>query len=77
MVTKIKPKTGKTGKYPRGKLNAHDEGELQLAIGHKDGNVILDFGTPVAWLGLPPKEAKDLGMMLIKHANEIEGNLDG
>ena len=63
---------GKTGKYPEGKLNKDDEGELRMGVAVHKGNVIIEFGTPVHWLGLPPFEARALGEMLIKKANEIE-----
>ena len=33
-------------KYPHGKLNENDEGELAMAISHEDGNVVLNFNTP-------------------------------
>lgn len=26
----------------------------------KDGKVVLDFGTPVAWVGMTPQQAADL-----------------
>lgn len=42
-------KLGATGKFPQGKLNARDEGELTIAVGIKDGVVMIDFGKPVKW----------------------------
>ena len=43
-----------TGQYPRGKVDEHDEGELHMALAADHANAIvrLEFGTPVAWLGL-------------------------
>lgn len=60
---------GATGRHPRGKLNDDDEGELRLGITHKGGKVILDFGKPVAWLGLDPSDARSLAAMLNQHAD--------
>ena len=37
--------------YPDGKLNNSDEGELRMAIGIKDGRVVIDFGKDWSWLG--------------------------
>jgi hypothetical protein len=58
----------KTDKFPDGKLNPDDEGELSMKIGVQNGRVILDFGTPVTWLGMHPAEAVAMAGMLIKHA---------
>src|SRR5690554_4587002 len=44
--------------YPRGKLNADDEGQLAIAITTKDKTVIVDFGKGVTWLGLGAEEAR-------------------
>lgn len=63
---------GPTGKFPQGKLNANDEGELAFQIGSLEGNVILEFGGPVHWVGLPPKLAREMAAMLVKHADYIE-----
>lgn len=65
---KKKLKLGATGAFPQGKVNRTDEGELRMAIS-SDGNIVrLDFGKPVAWLGLPPNEAKELAALLMHHA---------
>ena len=63
-------KLGKTGKFPEGKITPQDEGEIMMAVGSKDGKVILDFGTPVTWIGMNPMQAKQLGMSLIQQAEE-------
>jgi hypothetical protein len=68
------PKLGKTGRFPRGHLNQHDEGELQIGVAAdtEKGVVILNFGTPVAWTALPPRVARQLGEALIKQAETVE-----
>lgn len=65
-------KFGPTGKFPEGKLNQADEGELQLGITHDAGNVIIDFGTQVTWIGLPPSKAIEFANMIIQHANALK-----
>lgn len=60
-----------TGSFPAGKLTKSDEGSIQFALGEKDGKVVLDFGTPVAWIGMRPQEAADIGAALIKWACEV------
>lgn len=59
---------GATGKFPEGKLNQNDEGELRFSVGTRDGNVFMSFGKPVAWFAVPPEQAVDLAEILIRHA---------
>lgn len=58
---------GATHTAPQGLLNDDDEGALKMAVGYDkvDGIVRLDFGKPVAWLGLPPPEARALAMAIL------------
>jgi hypothetical protein len=63
-----KLKLGATGAFPRGKLNRTDEGELRMAISNNGELVRIDFGKPVAWLGLRPNEAKEFAALLMQHA---------
>ncbi len=69
---KKEPKLGATGQFPRGKIHKTDEGEIVLEVTHREGNVIIDFGTQVVWLGFPPVEARALAAKIIKHADAIE-----
>jgi hypothetical protein len=64
---------GATGKFPQGKVHKSDEGELSFGIAadHAHGVVVLSFGKPVAWLGMPPANARALGEKLIEMANRI------
>lgn len=62
-------------KYPHGKLNEHDEGELAMAISHEDGNVVLHFTKPVAWIGMPPEQAIGLAEHLIAHARLLNAGV--
>lgn len=61
---------GAIGDYPEGMLTKSDEGAIQFGITEKDGKVILDFGTPVAWVGMTPQQAADLASFLMKRARE-------
>lgn len=65
-------KLGPTGKFPLGKLNDEDEGELRLAVGVKDKNVLIAFGKAVSWLGLPPDDARQLAVFIMNRANEAD-----
>lgn len=64
-------KLGATNKFPQGKLNKNDEGELRMAIYVKNGNVIIDFGKDLSWIGFGKDEATALGEMLINKAKNI------
>lgn len=64
------PKIGPTGKFPEGKLNPTDEGEIVFGVARdpKTGLVHLKFGTPVAWVAIAPEIAVNLARNLLKHA---------
>lgn len=62
---------GKTGTFPRGKMHASDEGALQMGVSSTGGEVIIMFGTPVAWLGLEPDLAEKLANSILEHARKI------
>lgn len=61
---------GATGKFPMPAISEDDEGQLRMAVGYDAANglVRLEFGTPVAWLALPPPEAIELARVLLKRA---------
>ncbi|MCC6775668.1 MAG: hypothetical protein IT537_03370 [Hyphomicrobiales bacterium] len=77
-LKKFKPwnkrEIGATGRFPQGKLNDHDEGELRMAIAYDklDGIVRLEFGKPVAWLGLPPPQAIQFAERILWHARKAK-----
>lgn len=66
-------KLGKTNNFPEGKIDASDEGELQMGIAADTarGIVMINFGTPVAWIGLLPHSARELATKIIKAALEV------
>jgi len=63
-------KLGPTGEFPEGKIDKSDEGEIRFAIAadKSNGVVVIDFGKPVKWLGLPKEKALELGRVLISKA---------
>ncbi len=34
------------------------------------GNVVVDFGKPVVWVGMPPQQAVDFANRMIRQARE-------
>ncbi|HKP08335.1 MAG TPA: hypothetical protein VJU58_13865 [Microbacterium sp.] len=65
-------KLGPTGRFPRGRITPADEGELRIAVGSRDGIVIIDLGKPTAWVGFPPADARALAESLVRHADALE-----
>lgn len=63
------PKFGATGKFPMGEFDASDEGEIAFGVASHRGKVIINFGKPVAWLGMDARQAAGLAALLIQHAN--------
>jgi hypothetical protein len=61
---------GATNVFPRGKVSAEDEGELRLAVFHKDGTVFVDFGKQTVWIGLDASAAHQLADLIHAHARE-------
>lgn len=62
---------GATGAFPEGKLNEEDEGELRFAVGTENGEVVLVFNTPVAWMGMTPEQAVKLAGVLVAKAQML------
>jgi hypothetical protein len=56
------------GEYPDGRLSEHDEGALAMALGHKNGRVVLQFACPVQWCAFTPEQALSIAQGLIEHA---------
>jgi hypothetical protein len=57
--------------YPRGKLNASDEGALAIAVYEKDKTVVIDFGKDIKWIGMDKDTALNLAQTIIDKANKI------
>lgn len=62
------PKLGATGQFPQGKLGPHDEGELQIGLSVREGCVVIAFGKEVAWIGMDPSLAEQLGRKILQAA---------
>jgi len=67
-------KLGPTHKFPEGKWQDTDEGEIRFAVYYQDRKVFLEFGTSVKWIGMNANQAIELGNILINNgrkANKI------
>ena len=69
-----KMKFGPTGKFPYGKVHETDEGELAIGIAcdYQQNTLVINFGKPIIWIGLPPSRARELARMLIERADELD-----
>jgi hypothetical protein len=62
-------KIGPTGEFPHGSLGKHDDGALNVGVAHDSkGNVVLNFGTEVSWIALPPENAINFARLILRHA---------
>lgn len=59
--------------FPRGKLNANDEGQLQIAMTIRKNTLIVHFGKPVEWIGFSLHEVTALREVLEKYEAELKG----
>ena len=64
---------GATNKFPDGKLTEQDQGEIKIAIITADDKIVIEFGQPVRWIGMSPKQAIDLSHNLLKHSHKLTG----
>jgi hypothetical protein len=65
------PELGATGRFPDGKLNAQDQGEIKIGVTVSDEKVVLAFGKPVEWIGFTREQAIQIGQTLIDRARQI------
>lgn len=63
---------GATGRFPAGRLTENDEGELAFQIGTFKGRVVINFGKPVASLGITPQQAREMAGILRRHADRLD-----
>ncbi len=69
---------GPTGKFPQGKLDEDDMGELNIRVSTDRARDIVEivFGTSVTWLGMLAGDARVLALALLKCADALEERKD-
>lgn len=65
-------KLGKMDNHPQGKLNDDDEGGLTYSVSVTQDKIIINFNTPVAWMGLDIDSARVLAGVLLEQISFIE-----
>jgi len=63
---------GATGKFPDGKIDEKDQGQIMIGVTVKDGRVIMSFGKPTEWIGFTREEAIQIGQTLIDRARQVD-----
>lgn len=66
---------GATQRTPAGQMHETDEGEIRMGVANDPSRlkVYLNFGKPIAWIGMSPDEARELGETLIEHSRTVRG----
>ena len=69
----LEKQLGATKKFPDGKVNESDEGEIKFALAFDSAKKLIhvNFGKPVAWFSMRKREALGLAAELKKLADEI------
>ena len=62
---------GPTGRFPEGKMNAEDMGEIAVKIGAENGKVVMDFGPSMGWIGFTREQAFEISRTLRKRAQQL------
>lgn len=64
---------GPTGTFPAGKITEKDSGAYVFEVGIIADRIVLNFGKPIAWIGMTRKEALMLAAKLKKYARRLKG----
>jgi hypothetical protein len=64
---------GPTGKFPDGKVNEGDRGEIKIQVGcdHSRGLVVINFGYPVSWIAMSAEDCDNLAALIMEKARYI------
>jgi hypothetical protein len=55
-----------------GRPDGKDDGPVNIQVAHNENVVIIQFGGPVSWVGMPPDNARSLARFLFEHALMVE-----
>lgn len=70
--TSLQDLLGPTGKFPGGKLVESDKGEILFAVGTEQEKVTVNFGRPIAWIGMSARQARRLAKSLRRMADRVD-----
>jgi hypothetical protein len=56
-------------KYPEGKLDETDEGELDIKVyNHDEDTIVIDFGKNLSWIGMNREQAQIFALNILRRA---------
>lgn len=66
-------KAGPTGKFPDGKINKDDRGEIKIQVGcdHVRGLVVIHFGSEVSWIAMSADDCDNFSKLLAEKADVV------
>lgn len=62
---------GPTGKFPNGKLQIDDQGELAIKLSCNDELIFMEFGALVSWIALRPDDVTALVKLLLMYRDRV------
>jgi hypothetical protein len=75
----MKSERRRTPRYPRispthplGKLDADDEGTLDIMFSLYRGTIRIDFGKKIEWFAVPAEQARAVADLLIDYADRLD-----
>jgi len=71
-VIDTKRNVATVGDFPDGVLDRSDEGSLLLNVTAVKGRVVINFGEQLSWIGMRPKEARELIRAIEAKSEEAE-----
>lgn len=69
------PGVGPTGKFPHGRLNDSDRGELAAGLTIRGDKLVMTFGTSVTFLAMTADQAEHLARLLVERAKTLRERL--
>jgi len=68
---------GPTGRFPQGKFNEQDEGELAIGLAMHENKIVVSFGTPILWTVMDIDTAERFAVTILKMVCEIREKKSG
>lgn len=65
---------GPTGKFPAGRLDQNDGGELKAAVYLQHNRLIIEWGVPIDWVGLDKAGALEMAKVIKEKAEKLPDN---
>ena len=67
--------SGPLDKIVDGRATLENSGETQIGVTTADGRVVVAFTEPLDWIGMSPRQAFTIAMLIVKNAIELDPEL--